>query len=181
MNTNKKNWSRYTLGFFICFFIRLLPFRPPNIEPLLSTQMPFSKVYGIIPSFLFSFLSIILYDVTTGTLGIWTSITALSYGLLGVWSAFFFRKRKNSAYNYAWFAVMATIAYDIVTGLSIGPLFFHQSFMQALIGQIPFTALHLLGNVSFALVISPALYLFITHKKIPATSQTFILTNTQNI
>ena len=37
--------------------------------------------------------------------------------------------------------------------------------MEALIGQIPFTALHLLGNVSFALVLSPAIYNFIIENK----------------
>ena len=50
---------------------------------------------------------------------------------------------------------MGTLFYDAVTGLTIGPLFFHQSFIVSLVGQIPFTVLHLLGNVSFAIVLSP--------------------------
>ena len=42
-----------------------------------------------------------------------------------------------------------------VTGLTIGPLFFGQSFAEAAIGQLPFTAYHLLGNVAFGALLSP--------------------------
>lgn len=45
--------------------------------------------------------------------------------------------------------------YDILTGLTVGPLFFQQPFLQALMGQIPFTVLHLSGNVTLALILSP--------------------------
>jgi len=42
-----------------------------------------------------------------------------------------------------------------VTGLTLGPLFFNQPFAIALAGQVPFTALHLLGNVGLAFFVSP--------------------------
>ena len=56
------------------------------------------------------------------------------------------------------FGIVGTILYDAATGRTIGPIFQGQPFMGARTGQIPFTAMHLLGTVFFALVVSPALY-----------------------
>lgn len=181
METYKKNWLKYIVGLVACLLIRLIPFRPPNIEPILATQMPFSRAYGKIAGFLFAFLSIVLFDVITGKVGMWTFITAIAYGLLGIWAAVYFKNKKNTGWNYAKFSVMGTIAYDAVTGLSIGPLFFHQSFMGALLGQIPFTGMHLLGNISFALVLSPALYFFITKSKKAESAPVFVIFNQKKI
>jgi hypothetical protein len=75
---------------------------------------------------------------------------------VGLGAQFYFKNRSGRK-HYAIYAIMATLLYDAITGLTIGPLFFHQSFMVSLVGQIPFTALHLLGNVSFAIVLSPVI------------------------
>lgn len=158
MQKYKKNWLKFVIGFLSCLFVRLLPFRPPNIEPILATQMPFSKAYGGFVGFIFAFFSIVFYDLATGTLGKLTLITGSTYGVLGVLSFWYFKNRKASASNFALFAVFGTIFFDAVTGLSIGPLFFHQSLRSAALGQISFTLWHLLGNVSFSLILSPALY-----------------------
>lgn len=165
MQKYKKNWLKFTLGIFFCLLIRLIPFRPPNIEPILATQMPFSKAYGGFAGFLFAFFSIVFYDVVTGTLGKWTLITAVTYGVLGFLATWYFKNRKASTINFAIFSILGTLFFDAVTGLSIGPLFFHQSLRSAFYGQIPFTLWHLLGNVSFALVLSPALYRFVIENK----------------
>ena len=165
MNTQKKNWFTLTLGFVICLCIRLFPFRPPNIEPILATQMPFARAYGPLTGFLFGFLSITFFDLITHTAGVWTLVTASAYGIIGFGSSYFFKKYKTKKYGYALFAVIATLFYDAITGLSISPLFFHQSFMVALTGQIPFTILHLLGNVSFAILFSPFIYEYIIENK----------------
>ncbi len=165
METYKKNWFKYVIGFIACLLVRFVPFRPPNIEPILATQMPFSKVYGKMAGFLFGFLSMVLYDILTGKVGVWTLITASAYGLLGLWAAVYFKNKNNNSWGYAKFAIIGTLAFDIVTGLSVGPLFFNQTFMEALVGQIPFTFFHLLGNVSFALVLSPAIYNLVTKNK----------------
>ena len=157
----RKNWPKFIIGFIACLLIRLIPFRPPNIEPILATQMPFSKAYGAYVGFAFAFLSIVIYDLVTVTLGVWTLLTASTYGVLGLVAAFYFKNRRANALNFAGFAIFGTIFFDAVTGLSIGPLFFGQSLSEAFFGQISFTALHLLGNVSFALVLSPAIYRFV--------------------
>jgi uncharacterized membrane protein len=165
MEISKKNWLKFGIGFIFCLLIRLIPFRPPNIEPILATQMPFSKAYGAYVGFLFSFFSIVFYDLVTNTLGVWTLITASTYGVLGFASYFYFQKFKANMFGYASFAVIGTLLFDVITGLSVGPLFFHQSFQGALWGQIPFTLWHLLGNVSFALILSPAIYNFVIDNK----------------
>ena len=181
MDTYKKNWFKFVIGFIACLLIRLIPFRPPNIEPVLGTQMPFSRAYGALAGFLFAFFNIALYDLITGKLGIWTLLTAGTYGILGFWSAYYFKKHTANRANYVRFAILGTLFFDAVTGLSIGPLFFHQSFMSALVGQIPFTGLHLLGNISFALVLSPALYRFVVENKRFETASIITIFNPKRI
>ncbi len=163
----KKDWLKFLIGWMICLAIRLLPFRPPNIAPILAAQMPLARVYGSIAGLSFAFFGIVVYDFLTSGLGMWTLVTAVTYGLLGLWAVAYFKNKKNSSLDYVKFAIISTILFDAVTGLSIGPLFFHQSFSVALAGQIPFTLLHLLGNSAFAFLLSPIIYNFILKKKIP--------------
>jgi len=153
----KKNWLKYTIAFISVLAVRLVPFRTPNVEPIMAVLMPFGKVYGAISAFLFGVLSIFVYDSVTSGIGVWTIITAFVYGFIGLGSYYYFKDRKSNWKSYASYAFIMTIAYDVLTGLTIGPLFFHQSFAVSLVGQIPFTLLHLLGNVSFAIVLSPAI------------------------
>jgi hypothetical protein len=151
-----KNWVKYITAFLAVIAIRLMPFRAPNVEPIMATIMPLGKTYSKLMSFAFGFFSIVLFDSITSGLGIWTLVTAVAYGLIGFSAQSYFKNRSGWK-NYATYAVFATIFYDAVTGLTVGPLFFHQSFMISLMGQVPFTALHLLGNVSFAIVLSPVI------------------------
>lgn len=152
----KKNWLKYAFAFIAILLVRLIPFRAPNVEPIMAAQMPFGRVYGKLAAFLFGALSVVVYDSLTSGLGVWTAITAMAYGLVGLGAGYYFKNRTGRK-NYVVFAIMATITYDAVTGLTLGPIFFDQPFMAAVIGQIPFTALHLLGSVTFAIVLSPAI------------------------
>mgnify|MGYP001558246437 CR=1 FL=1 len=145
--------------------------RAPNIEPILASAMPMSRAYGAIFGFSFGALSIFIYDLVTGTLGVHTLFTAGAYGLLGLWAASYFKKQNTNKWSYVKFAIMGTLFFDAVTGLTVGPIFFNQSFTQALVGQIPFTALHLLGNITFAYVLSPGIYNFLIKKKIPIPAE----------
>ncbi|MFA5791765.1 MAG: hypothetical protein WC884_01875 [Candidatus Paceibacterota bacterium] len=176
MVADKKNYFKFTLGLLLCLLVRLIPFRMPNVEPILATTMPFSRAYGAFVGFSFAVLSILLYDLLTRTLGIHTFFTTLAYGILGVWSAFYFKKNKDDTWSYVRFAIIGTLFYDVLTGLTVGPMFFHQSFMSALVGQIPFTLLHLVGNIVFAFILSPAIYsLLIKKRKIKTVSTLNIL------
>jgi len=152
----KKNWGKYTIAFLTVLIIRLIPFRAPNLEPVMAFVMPLSKKYGVMMSFVFGFLSVGIYDFLTSGWGIWTIITAFAYGFVGLGAYFFFQNRSGWK-NYALYAIIATIVYDAITGLTLGPIFWGQSFLVALVGQIPFTVIHLLGNVSFAIILSPVI------------------------
>jgi uncharacterized membrane protein len=104
-------------------------------------------------AFLFGFLSMFLYDSLTH-FGSWTWEGAITYGLIGIASTFYFRKFKTSGFNFAIFAFFATISFDLITGVLFAPMF-GQTISNALILQIPFTLLHLAGNIGFALTLSP--------------------------
>ncbi|OGG73985.1 hypothetical protein A3A40_02260 [Candidatus Kaiserbacteria bacterium RIFCSPLOWO2_01_FULL_54_20] len=155
---------KFILGWTAVFLFRLIPFRPPNFEPILATVMPFSKRYGIAGSFLFGFLGIVLYDAVTSGWGNWTWVTAISYGLLGVGAHYFFKHREASVKNFLIFGIPATLAYDAVTML-IGPIFSGQSLTVAFVGQIPFTLMHVLGTTVFATLLSPALYRWVVQSE----------------
>lgn len=142
--------------FTACLLFRLLPFRPPNVETILASQMPIARRFGALAGFFFGALSILLFDLLTGTVGLWTLITAPAYGVLGL-GAWWYLKNRSGKKHFVYFAIAGTLFYDAATGLTVGPLFFNQPFLAALLGQIPFTMMHILGNIAFAIVLSPAL------------------------
>ncbi len=148
---------KFIIGWTAVFLFRLIPFRPPNFEPMLATVMPFSKRYGLVGSFVFGCLGIILFDAVTSGWGYWTWTTALCYGVLGVAAHSFFNTREANIKNFLLFGVPATILYDAIT-MFIGPLFENQTVALAIAGQIPFTAMHLLGTITFSIFLAPALY-----------------------
>lgn len=162
---NKKFSAKFFLALVFCLLVRLIPFRVPNIEPILATMMPFSRAFGAVSGFSFAVLSILLYDILTNTLGVQTFFTVFAYGALGLWAAAYFKKHGTEKWSFVRFAIIGTLFFDALTGFTVGPIFFHQSFVNALIGQIPFTALHLLGNITFALLLSPAIYKILIKKK----------------
>ncbi len=155
---------KFIIGWTAVFLFRLIPFRPPNFEPMLATVMPFSKRYGPVGSFLFGFLGIVLHDAVTSGWGSWTWVTAVCYGLLGLAAHYFFKNREASVKNFLLFGIPGTIVYDAIT-MFIGPVFGHQSVAVALVGQIPFTLMHLLGTITFSILLSPALYRWVINNK----------------
>ncbi len=148
-----KDKAKIFIIFAGCLLFRLIPLRAPNVEPIMASIMPLGRKYGAVLGFIFGFLSIIIYDLLTH-FGAWTWVAGISYGLVGMASFFYFKKFKSSAFNFALFAFMATIIYDLITGVSFAPMF-GQTILNALVMQIPFTALHLAGNIGFALTLSP--------------------------
>jgi uncharacterized membrane protein len=147
---------QFLIGFLFCLCVRLLPVRPPNLEPLLATAMPFGKRMGPFAGFAFGALSIVVYDALTSGWSVWTWIPAICYGCLGM-GASFYLARVPGRKGYASYAVIGTLLYDAVTGLGIGPIFYGQPLIEAFTGQIPFTIMHLVGNVTLAVVLSPLL------------------------
>mgnify|MGYP001617949080 FL=1 len=148
-----KNKLKIITIFIGCLLFRLLPLRAPNVEPIMASVMPLGRKYGALTGFLFGFLSIVIYDLFTH-FGAWTWVTAITYGFIGMVSFFYFKKFQTSVFNFAVFAFFATIIFDLITGVLFAPMF-GQTMLNALIMQIPFTALHLAGNIGFSLTLSP--------------------------
>lgn len=144
------------LGIFAFRFF-LLPLRAPNVEPLTAALMPIGKRAGMLTNMAFAVSSIVLYDAVTAGWGSWTIAAAGAYALVALAASFYFRHAPATRIQFVGFGIIATLVYDALTGLTVGPLLFHQTFMTALMGQIPFTALHLASTVLFALVLAPLL------------------------
>lgn len=151
------NLPKYLVGLVFVLLFRLIP-KIPNVEPITSTMMPYSKKWGPLAGMIFCTVSVLGYDLLSGTLGVWSLITAGSFALLGLLAGFYFKNRESNVKNYLIFAIFATLLYDAITGLGIGTIFFGQNFMEALVGQIPFTLYHLAGNIVFAVLLSPILF-----------------------
>jgi uncharacterized membrane protein YuzA (DUF378 family) len=156
---------KYIIGIVIVVLLRLLP-HPPNVEPITATLMPFAKKWGMLAGLAFGALTVLSFDVITGTIGPWSLFTAGAYALFGLAAGWYFspacakddatdRRAGSSRAQYVILAVIGTLFYDAITGLTLGPLFFGQPFMVALVGQIPFTLYHLAGNVVLAAFLSP--------------------------
>jgi uncharacterized membrane protein YuzA (DUF378 family) len=165
MQIPRKNYFKFFVTLFLCLLVRLIPFRAPNVEPIMAATMPVGRIYGALSGFSFAVLSILIYDLVTHTLGVHTIFTAGAYGLVGLASVYYFQEREGKTMDYVRFAIYGTLFFDAFTGLTVGPIFFHQSFVGSLVGQIPFTALHLLGNITLAACLSPGLYHFLIRKR----------------
>ena len=136
----------------------------------MTTLMPFSKKYGMVGGFFFAFFSMIVFDIAMANVGIWTVATAITYGFVGLVATIYFRNRESKALEYLKFSLTATIVYDLITGPGLTYLAGHSlSFNATLIGQIPFTILHLFGNGILAFTLSPIIYRWIvTNPKLEA-------------
>jgi uncharacterized membrane protein len=161
-------WLKYVIVFLGVLLVRLLPFRAPNVEPLLSAVMPLTKRFGMLEGAGFAVISIVLYDALTAGLGIWTFA---AYGGIAVGAHFYFQRREATRGNFVRYSIISVLVYDAVTGLTVGPLAFNQSFAAAAAGQIPFTVLHLLGAVLFAIVVSPVLHRWLQESEAPAMAK----------
>ena len=159
-----KDKFKILIVFVGCFLFRLIPLRAPNVEPIMASIMPLGRKYGALMAFLFGFLSMFLYDAVTH-FGSWTLEGAITYGLIGFASTFYFKKFKTSGFNFAVFAFFATIFFDLITGVLFAPMF-GQTILNALVLQIPFTVLHLAGNIGFALTLSPILNRWLASEKV---------------
>ncbi len=159
-----KNKLKILTVFVGCLLFRFIPFRAPNVEPIMASIMPIGRKYGALLGFSFGFLSIFLYDPITH-FGSWTWIAGITYGLIGAVSTFYFSKIKSSPLNFAMFAVFATITFDLITGVIFAPIF-GETMFTALVLQIPFTLLHLAGNVGFALTLSPVINRWLMAEKV---------------
>jgi hypothetical protein len=161
---NRKNFFKYLISILAVIAIRLIP-HIPNVEPVMASAMPWAKKYGSAFGMFFAFFSVIIFDIATNTFGAWSWLTAVTYAAIGFCAGIWLKNKENKPLNYVAYSFWATIVYDLITGLSVGVFMFHQSIVATIYGQIPFTAMHLVGNMTFAAIFSPLLYSFVIENK----------------
>jgi len=151
---------KYAAGFVFTLVARLAtPFLGlPNVSPLMATQLTGSKAYGPWVAGLYGGLNMLIIDLVMGQVGTWTLVTALTYGAVGIWGAYFLAKRKASAFNFALASILGTLFFDLITGVFMSSILFGQAWMISAVGQVPFTLRHLAGNLFFAVALAPWFY-----------------------
>jgi hypothetical protein len=148
---------KYALSILFCNAYRLLRFIPNN-DPIMGCMLPFAKQNRWWQASLFAFLTMVSFDLITSGIGRWTWVTAGTYAALGILFHFTYKRMKKvQLKHYLGSGVIGVLIFDFVTGVLFGPAMFGMSYMQAFIGQIPFTILHLLTVSGFVLILTPLL------------------------
>jgi len=133
----------------------------PNNDPILAVMLPYAK-RSRLAAFGFPVLAMGLFDLLTQRVGVWTIVTAGTYGLIGVGLSFVYVRRTAhgravGAGTYFLSGIAGVLAFDFITGPVMSSGLFRMSFTQALLGQIPFTIKHLVSVSLYALIVSPLL------------------------
>lgn len=148
---------KYVLGILFCNALRFLRFIPNN-DPIMACMLPFSRHGKWWQGALFALLTMVSFDFITMKVGMWTAVTALTYAGLGIMFHFAYKRiGKVKLKHYIGSGVIGVLIFDFVTGILFGPAMFGMSFAQALIGQIPFTIMHLLTATFFIILLAPLL------------------------
>jgi hypothetical protein len=133
----------------------------PNNDPIMAVMLPCAK-RGRAAAFAFPMVAMVLFDILSRKVGIWTAVTAGTYGLLGlgfsfVYSALGKRGRRIGPATFLVSGVVGVLVFDFITGPILSSAMFRMSFAQAFVGQIPFTLKHLASVSAYTLVVSPSL------------------------
>lgn len=156
-NFRKNKIFKYGVVMFISNLIRFIS-PMPNTDPIMGSMLPFAKKYNGLSAALFAFLTMITFDLITGMLGIWTLVTATTYGLIG----FIFARllpyfKKINFLTYLTSGIIGVLIFDFITGPLMSTFLFKQGFFTTLMMQIPFTLMHLASVTAFILIITPIL------------------------
>lgn len=146
---------KYLISIIFCNAFRLLRFIPNN-DPIMGCMLPFSRQDKWWQGALFAFITMISFDLMTSGIGIWTLATAGTYAGLGLGFHLAYKRiGKVKLKHYLGSGIIGVLVFDFVTGVLLGPTMFGMNYMQALIGQIPFTIVHLLTVTAFILILTP--------------------------
>ena len=139
----------------------------PNNDPIMAVMLPCAK-RGRAAAFAFPIVAMVLFDILSRKVGIWTAVTAGTYGLLGLGFSFAYsalgkRGRRIGAATFLVSGVVGVLVFDFITGPILSSAMFRMSFAQAFVGQIPFTLKHLASVSVYALVVRPVLDWMLGH------------------
>ncbi|MFH1392053.1 MAG: hypothetical protein ABIH20_07105 [Candidatus Diapherotrites archaeon] len=143
----------YLIGFLAANFYRLLRVFP-NSDPLMGFILPAAKTsWWKAP--LFAFASILIFDIFTSGIGLWTWVTSVTYAFVALGFHFFLKEKKSSLKLFISSGAIGVLIFDFITGPIMSSFLFKQSFLITLLGQIPFTVMHLISVVFGIVIISP--------------------------
>ena len=131
----------------------------PNNDPIMAVTLPYAK-RGRVAALAFPVVAMVLFDLLSGKVGVWTLVTAGTYGTLGLGFSFLYkalaeRGRVVGPMTFLLSGIAGVLVFDFVTGPILSSALFPMSFAQAFVGQIPFTLKHLVSVSIYAVVISP--------------------------
>jgi len=155
-----KNSIKFLIGFMFCILYRLIPvgFRPPNVTPLISVQLPYGKL-GRWQAFLFGLLNIVVYDLVTSFIfRLWEFsfssmiIRGSTLGFVGLMSTHLLPKNRASfmASLAVYFGVtlIGIVFYDLITGVLV-PCLGGASWLEQFVLQIEFTCKYSYRSIIF--------------------------------
>jgi len=150
----------FGLGLGISTALRWARFFPNN-DPIMAVTLPYAK-RGRVAAFVFPALAMVLFDLLSRRVGIWTLVTAGTYGFIGLGFSYLYSKRaaRGQVVGRGTFflsGIAGVLLFDFVTGPVMSSALFHMSFAQAFVGQVPFTLKHLVSVSLYAVVVSPLL------------------------
>lgn len=156
---------KYFLSILFCNAFRLLRFIPNN-DPIMGCMLPFARQHKWWNAALFSFITMVSFDLITGMTGIWTLVTASTYGALGIlFHQIYKKKKKINLKTYLGSGIIGVLIFDFITGPIMSSWMFQMPFEVAFIGQIPFTLLHLASVSAFVLILTPLLDVHLMNSK----------------
>ena len=148
----------FAVGLGVSTALRWVRFFPNN-DPIMAVTLPYAR-RGRVSAVLFPVAAMALFDLLSGRIGIWTLVTAGTYGLIGFGFSFLYaglaaRGRRVGRGTYLLSGAAGVLVFDFVTGPVLSSALFHLSFAQAAVGQVPFTLRHLLSVSLYAVLVSP--------------------------
>lgn len=134
----------------------------PNNDPIMAGTMPMSARGRRIVAFLFPVLCMVSFDVLSGKVGLWTGVTALTYGAIGLGLTGAYGRMQATGHRigvvtYVWSGAVAVLVYDFITGPIMSSLLWSMPFSTALAGQVPFTIKHLASVAVYSVTVAPAI------------------------
>ena len=147
---------KYIVGFILTHFYRILRVFP-NSDPLMGFILPAAKREKWWKAPLFAFLAMATFDLISGHLGIWTIITSVTYAAIALSYTFLLKGAKPSLSTYIPAGIAGVIAFDTITGPLMSTFLFSQPLWLSVLGQVPFTLMHIVSASFSILLITPFL------------------------
>jgi hypothetical protein len=133
----------FGVGLVVASLLRLAHFFPNN-DPIMAVVLPYARRRRQWMAIGFPVVAMVFFDLLSAKIGVWTVVTAATYGLLGWLFSMFYARDKarrglRALLTYVGLGAAGVLIFDFVTGPIMSSLLFGMTFQQALVGQIPFT------------------------------------------